>query len=131
MNANGTRTLYNVLLLAGHTAQPDQIYQGFLGEQKEGKYTYTRGEAIKKARMFGGKIRPEENTFNTKVHSIERVVSASKHIHYKVCAGINGFMAELCHKFTLRELEEHFNLTRKDVNLLLKNSGENGTAEAQ
>ncbi len=47
--------LYKVKLVTGHTARPDQIcgeylgYEGFLA-------IYTRGEAIKKANLFRGKI---------------------------------------------------------------------------
>ena len=49
---------YKVRLLDGHSARPDQIVDGYIGNGF-GSGTvhnqYTRGEAIKKARMFGGK----------------------------------------------------------------------------
>lgn len=49
---------FKVKLLPDHTAKPDQIINGYLGNSfHDGKITeYTRGEAIKKASMFGGKI---------------------------------------------------------------------------
>lgn len=46
-----------VKLLEGHSAKPEQIVDGCLGENGL-VYTYLKGEASKKARMFGGKIEP-------------------------------------------------------------------------
>ncbi len=47
---------YKVKLLEGHNARPDQVSNtGYLGNE-ESECIYTRGEAIKKARVFGGKI---------------------------------------------------------------------------
>ena len=50
----GLENNYKVRLLDGHLAKPDQTVNGYLGSGEP--QTYTRGEAIKKARMFGGKI---------------------------------------------------------------------------
>ena len=49
---------YKVRLLDGHLAKPDQIVNGYLGNAfgNGEPMTYTRGEAIKKARGFKGKI---------------------------------------------------------------------------
>jgi hypothetical protein len=47
---------YKVKLLDGHNARPDQVSNtGYLGNE-ESESIYTRGEALKKARMFKGKI---------------------------------------------------------------------------
>ena len=47
---------YKVRLLDGHNARPDQVSNtGYLGNE-ESESIYTRGEALKKARMFKGKI---------------------------------------------------------------------------
>ena len=49
---------YKVLLPKGHKAQKDQIVDGYLGNTFGNGIgeEFTRGEAIKKARTFGGKI---------------------------------------------------------------------------
>jgi len=49
---------YKVKLLEGHKAKPEDIVNGYLGNVfNDGEVcVYTRGEAIKKAGMFGGKI---------------------------------------------------------------------------
>lgn len=47
---------YKVKLLDGHNARPDQVSNtGYLGNE-DSEAIYTRGEALKKARMFKGKI---------------------------------------------------------------------------
>ena len=47
---------YKVKLNEGHTARPDQVSTtGYLGNESS-ESIYTRGEALKKARMFNGKI---------------------------------------------------------------------------
>lgn len=48
--------LYRVKLLENHSAKPDQIVDGYLSALGDEITTYPRGEAIKKARLFGGKI---------------------------------------------------------------------------
>ena len=58
---------YKVKLKDGHSARPDQITTtGYLGIEKS-EAIYTRGEALKKARMFGGKIEavPLSSVFST------------------------------------------------------------------
>ena len=47
--------LYKVKLFEGHSAEANQIVNGYLGDATD-VFLYTRGEAIKKAKMFGGKI---------------------------------------------------------------------------
>ena len=47
---------YKVKLLDGHSARPDQVSDtGYLGNE-DSESIYSRGEALKKARMFKGKI---------------------------------------------------------------------------
>jgi len=54
---NMKNQMYRVKLLIGHTAKEDQHKNGYLGyPHEDNPIEYTRGEAIKKARMFGGKI---------------------------------------------------------------------------
>ncbi len=55
---------YKVKLLNGHTAKPTQIVNGYLGNSfNDGKVEkYSRGEAIKKAHMFGGVTEKIERT---------------------------------------------------------------------
>lgn len=47
--------LYRVALMHPSRVEPDQNVRGYLGHNGE-TCLYTRGEAIKKARVFGGKI---------------------------------------------------------------------------
>ncbi len=56
--------LYKVKLNEGHTAKRDQIYGTYLGDD-DGLALYTRGEALKKARMFGGSIEPQGRNYIT------------------------------------------------------------------
>jgi len=53
-----TQKLYRVKLNENHHARPDQIIDGYLGNAFGNGIVqeYTRGEAIKKAGMFNGKI---------------------------------------------------------------------------
>jgi len=48
--------LYKVKLNEGHTAKSDQVINGYLASFPNELGIYTRGEALKKAKMFGGKI---------------------------------------------------------------------------
>lgn len=51
--------LYRIKLNEGHTANPDQVAGEYLGcYETTDPALYTRGEAQKKARMFGGSIEP-------------------------------------------------------------------------
>lgn len=51
--------LYKVKLNENHTANPDQVAGEFLGNYSTIDIAlYTRGEAIKKAKQFGGTIMP-------------------------------------------------------------------------
>ena len=56
--------MYAVKLNEGHKARPDQQFEGWLGEEEI--CLYTRGEAIKKARQFGGSIKPYGKKFTVK-----------------------------------------------------------------
>ena len=53
------RYYYRVKLLKGHTAQEDQQVDGYLAFYGIIQ-RYSRSEAIKKARLFGGKIESKE-----------------------------------------------------------------------
>jgi hypothetical protein len=51
--------LYRVKLQEGHTARPDQVAGEYLGNYSNiDPALYTRGEAYKKAKLFGGTIEP-------------------------------------------------------------------------
>jgi len=50
--------IYYVHLPEGHTAASDQIKDNCLVDQDGNLHLYTRGEAIKKAKLFNGKIKP-------------------------------------------------------------------------
>lgn len=66
--------LYKVKLLEGHSAKKEQIVNGYLaGFDTIG--IYTRGEAIKKASMFGGKIEKHGKNY---VGVEQKVLSLSK-----------------------------------------------------
>jgi hypothetical protein len=53
------KQLYRVKLNEGHTAKPDQIAVGYLGDYSTtDPALYTKGEAQKKAKMFGGSVEP-------------------------------------------------------------------------
>ncbi len=50
-------SLYAVKLLPGHEADTSQMVDGYIGYANlKQVICYTRGQAIKKARLFGGKI---------------------------------------------------------------------------
>jgi transposase-like protein len=79
--------LYKIKLLKGHNARRGEILNGYLGTT-DGVCLYTRGEAIKKARMFGGKIEPHGKNY-TAVTS--QVISLSrKEISTEVLAELHG-----------------------------------------
>lgn len=61
--------LYKVQLKDGHTAKPDQNVEGYLGEAGE-LCLYTRGEALKKAIAFGGKIEKHGKNYSTSENKI-------------------------------------------------------------
>lgn len=58
--------LYRVILLQGHTAAKNQNLGGYLGDTSydDKPLIYKRGEALKKARMFGGRIEPFGQNYN-------------------------------------------------------------------
>lgn len=61
--------LYKVQLKDGHTAKADQNVNGYLGEAGE-LCLYTRGEALKKAIAFGGKIEKHGKNYSTSENKI-------------------------------------------------------------
>ena len=51
------KQLYRVKLNEGHTAKADQVAKGYLGDYSTvDPALYSKGEAQKKAKMFGGKV---------------------------------------------------------------------------
>jgi hypothetical protein len=53
------KQLYRVRLNEGHTAKPDQIAEGYLGNDNSiDPALYSKSEAQKKAKMFGGSVEP-------------------------------------------------------------------------
>lgn len=53
------KQLYRVKLNEGHTAKPDQIAVGYLGNDNSiDPALYSKSEAQKKAKMFGGSVEP-------------------------------------------------------------------------
>lgn len=65
-NRKEHQNMYIVKLTETSEADPDQVADGHLGTFGQIK-EYTRGEAIKKARMFNGKIVPVKGQKQTRV----------------------------------------------------------------
>jgi hypothetical protein len=61
--------LYKVKLKDGHIVKTDQTVDGYLGEAGE-LCLYTRGEALKKAIAFGGKIEKHGKNYTTSENKI-------------------------------------------------------------
>lgn len=57
--------LYKVKLNEGHTAEPNQVINGYLASFPDELGIYTRGEALKKAIAFGGKIEKHGRNYST------------------------------------------------------------------
>lgn len=81
--------LYAVKLNEGHKARPDQQFDGWLGDS----YIefYTRGEAIKKARMFGGSIKPMGKNYTVKPLKVLQL--SKKDIHKVIVQKLKGMEA--------------------------------------
>jgi len=62
--------LYKVKLNEGHTAKSDQVINGYLASFPNELGIYTRGEALKKAKMFGGKIEKHGKNYTISKDSI-------------------------------------------------------------
>ncbi len=126
-----TSKLYNVLLLEGHRAQRTQMYQGFLGDRINGiKAEYSRGEAIKKARAFGGKI-VESGNLKTEAHdaTVTKIISfphtdftkarIRNSTAFSVHVDINGkVFTSTFHSH--REIKNTLGITQKELNSFLK-----------
>ena len=56
--------LFSVKLNEGHKAKEHQVFEGYLGSEEIS--LFTRGEAIKKAKLFGGSIKPHGKKFTVK-----------------------------------------------------------------
>jgi len=80
--------LYKVKLVAGHTAKPDQIINGYLASFPDELGIYTRGEAIKKAKMFGGKI--EKHGKNYTVNDSKIIQLAKQELSSAVLRELEG-----------------------------------------
>jgi hypothetical protein len=116
MNTN--LKLYKVLLLPGHDAKEDQNYRGYLGDYGTA-FTYTRGEAIKKARLFGGIIEPIVKSMDAVITGAIRYLE-TPHVKYGLIVNINGATVHTKERFSLAELNKKFDLSRIEVNRLIK-----------
>lgn len=79
--------LYKIKLNEGHTAKRDQIYGGYLGYEGE-LALYTRGEALKKAFSFNGKI--EKHGKNYTLAELRVVQLSRKEISNAVLLELDG-----------------------------------------
>ena len=81
--------LYGVKLNDGHKARVDQQFEGYLGSG----YIefYTRGEAIKKAKAFGGSIKPMGKNYTVKPLNILQL--SKKEIHRLIVEELKGMEA--------------------------------------
>ena len=70
--------LYKIKLNEGHTAEPDQVINGYLASFPDELGIYTRGEALKKAKMFGGKI--EKHGKNYTIHECKIIQLAKQEL---------------------------------------------------
>lgn len=86
---------YKVVLQEGHKANPDQVIDGCLGNIfNNGKVAlYERGEAIKKARMFGGYTKQVEGLHSviTKLSVVSIPENALLHGVVKLLEGREAF----------------------------------------
>lgn len=81
--------MYAVKLNEGHKARPDQQFEGWLGDSF--MELYTRGEAIKKARQFGGSIKPIGKNYTVK--SLTVLQLSKKDIHKVIVHKLKGLEA--------------------------------------
>lgn len=79
--------LYKIKLNEGHTAQLDQVTNGYLGYAGD-LVLYTRGEALKKAIAFGGKI--EKHGKNYTVNKLKVIQLSKQEISPTVLRELNG-----------------------------------------
>jgi hypothetical protein len=81
--------LYKVKLNEGHTAKPEQISGGYLGNYEDINVAlYTKSEATKKAKMFGGKI--EKHGKNYTAVSMKVLQLSKQEISPAVINQLNG-----------------------------------------
>lgn len=100
-------TKYRVKLIDGHKAKPEQNVDGYLGDNGENvviplPLTYTRGEAIKKAAAFKGKIEKVETTVHIVPMRIGRI--SKEALVWGVEKELNKILPEF--KDTNKELAE-------------------------
>lgn len=79
--------LYKVKLNEGHKAQPDQVTNGYLGYAGDLEL-YTRGEALKKAIAFNGKI--EKHGKNYTVNELKVIQLAKQELSPAVQRELEG-----------------------------------------
>ena len=79
--------LYKVKLNEGHTAKPDQNIDGYLSEGGM-MCLYTRGEALKKAIAFGGKIEQHGKSYT--VNDLKVIQLAKQELSYAVQRELDG-----------------------------------------
>lgn len=81
--------LYKVKLLKGHRANRSQIHDGYLAHNPNYLALYSRGEALKKARGFGGKIEPHGKDYKIAEDNIMTLL-LSEIIHVDIVLELDG-----------------------------------------
>jgi hypothetical protein len=79
--------LYGVKLNENHKARTDQVYNGWLGENQI--ELYTRGEAIKKAKAFGGSIKHIGRDYTIKTFNVLHL--SKTQIHQLILNELKGW----------------------------------------
>lgn len=83
------KQLYRVKLNEGHTAKPEQIANGYLTSYSSiDPALYTKGEAQKKANMFGGKVEPFGKVYHVTECKVLQIVH--NHLSGRVLDSLNG-----------------------------------------
>lgn len=80
--------LYKVKLNEGHTAEPNQVINGYLASFPDELGIYTRGEALKKAIAFNGKI--EKHGKNYTVNDSKIIQLAKQELSSAVLRELEG-----------------------------------------
>lgn len=114
------KQMYGVKLNENHTAKPEQVYNGFLGEGFIN--LYTKGEAIKKSKQFGGLVKPIGKKYAVDTLGILRLKKSDLSTNVK----------NLLHKYTDAVIIDNFDVYTNDVfeellGILSENTKANGT----
>lgn len=103
-------TQYKVKLLTGHKAKPEQMIDGYLSHLVLPiPAQYSRGEAIKKARMFGGKIELAKETQLIKPVRVAKIDKES------IVWGIEKVLMNVAPEFVDTDLHKNEKIYTADV----------------